>query len=410
MTCAECRDLLLDLAYGELAAERAAEVEAHLAQCPECREERARLDRTRKLVAPLRAVEEPPASFDEPILRAVRTEATMQADGTPGTVVEVSASVKPLGLQPARVDPHAEVNVARKPSKGRWTRRIAVAGSVAAAASLALVVGVSLQSRPQRTAEEVPALTVRAPVVPSAVDEARQNAHPPPAARESIGGAAGAPPHELAKKEATPPEPPNARPQISHKTKIAQLPDGLAKPQAPVAERPGAEEQPTPPRPDATQPARSGAHAKASALRSQSAQPTPPLPAAAEQNSRQQAHDDVASVGAAQEAKGLAAGTAPNASAAAPRDADAMETSAETSRRAGRYEAAAQLYRDAAAARRSSGDATRAAWNLAHAVECLAAASRLDEATRVRDDLLRDFPREEGPRRAADRALGYPQR
>ena len=47
MTCADCRELLLDLIYGELPSEKAAEVELHLAGCAECREERARMESTR---------------------------------------------------------------------------------------------------------------------------------------------------------------------------------------------------------------------------------------------------------------------------------------------------------------------------------------------------------------------------
>jgi hypothetical protein len=77
-------------------------------------------------------------------------------------------------------------------------------------------------------------------------------------------------------------------------------------------------------------------------------------------------------------------------------------------RRSGQYPRAAELYQLAAGVRRSNSDSARAAWDLAHAVECLAAASKLPEARNVRAELLRSYPSEEGPLHAADRALGYP--
>src|SRR3954471_13809468 len=98
MTGEHVQDLLLDLAYGELPPERAAEVEAHLASCDACRGERDDILRTRALVAPLRALEQPSAKFKERIVQSARAEAGPQADGTPGPTIEVSGSVKPLGL------------------------------------------------------------------------------------------------------------------------------------------------------------------------------------------------------------------------------------------------------------------------------------------------------------------------
>ncbi|MFL5393261.1 MAG: hypothetical protein ACJ79G_10530, partial [Myxococcales bacterium] len=89
-------------------------------------------------------------------------------------------------------------------------------------------------------------------------------------------------------------------------------------------------------------------------------------------------------------------------------DPDRLEVSAGEARRSGQYARAAELYQLAAGARRSANDSPRAAWDLAHAVECLAAASKLTEAGGIRAELLRSYPSEEGPRHAADRALGYP--
>ena len=87
-------------------------------------------------------------------------------------------------------------------------------------------------------------------------------------------------------------------------------------------------------------------------------------------------------------------------------DPDRLEESAGEARRSGQYARAAELYQLAAGARRSANDSSRAAWDLAHAVECLAAASKITEAGGVRAELLRSYPSEEGPRHAADRALG----
>jgi hypothetical protein len=92
----------------------------------------------------------------------------------------------------------------------------------------------------------------------------------------------------------------------------------------------------------------------------------------------------------------------------APLDPDRLEESAGEARRTGSYPRAAELYQLAAGLRRAKNDSSRAAWDLAHAVECLAAASKLGEAGVVRGELLQSYPSEEGPLRAADRALGWP--
>ena len=77
MTGEHVQDQLLDLAYGELPPDRAAEVEAHLATCDACRAERDDIERTRALVAPLRAIEQPRPGFDDRILRSARAEALL---------------------------------------------------------------------------------------------------------------------------------------------------------------------------------------------------------------------------------------------------------------------------------------------------------------------------------------------
>src|SRR5437763_1910919 len=163
MNCAESQDLLLDLAYGELEPARAAEVEAHVAACAPCRAEKAQIDLSRRLAAPLRELEEPSANFDEPIVRAAGAEAGMQADGTPGPVVEVAATVKPLGLQAARLDPHAQMKGLKGRPAPRWGRRAAAAASIAAAAGLAVVVTSSLTRHASQPPETVAPIQVRAP-------------------------------------------------------------------------------------------------------------------------------------------------------------------------------------------------------------------------------------------------------
>ncbi|MFL5451305.1 MAG: anti-sigma factor family protein, partial [Myxococcales bacterium] len=178
MTGEHVQDLLLDLAYGELPPERIAEVEAHLASCDACRTERDELQRTRALLEPLRALEEPRPGFDDRILQGARAEAGLQADGTPGPTIEVKGSVKPLGLHAGRVDPLAGgVRVARKETSRRsvWLKRAVVGASIAGAAGVAFIVGTSLRERAVDRTEEVVAIRVRTPP-----PEASFRAAPPP--------------------------------------------------------------------------------------------------------------------------------------------------------------------------------------------------------------------------------------
>ena len=85
--------------------------------------------------------------------------------------------------------------------------------------------------------------------------------------------------------------------------------------------------------------------------------------------------------------------------------ASRYESSAQQARHAGNYLLAADLYRRAADARRQEKDLGSAAWNLAHAVECLSAAGRFDDARQVRDELGRTYPSEATALSAARRAL-----
>jgi tetratricopeptide (TPR) repeat protein len=119
------------------------------------------------------------------------------------------------------------------------------------------------------------------------------------------------------------------------------------------------------------------------------------------------------STGARAEMKQLA-----KAAPAAADDVNAgtLESQAQEARHAGNYLLAASLYRKAAALRRSANaialrqaavgsDPGTAAWDLAHAVECLAAAGLFDEARQVRAELLGLYPSENTPITAANRAL-----
>ena len=215
MTHAESQDLLLDLAYGELDAARAAEVESHLSGCAECRKEKAALDEARRMAAPLRELEEPSPAFDEPILRAARAQAQLEHDGNIGQVIEVTGTVRPMGLDAARVDAHGPVKARpierRRP---RWAVRAALGGSVAAAAALALVVGNTLETR--KNAEKAAAAARTGefeihvqPGAPKALDSALHDAEAnrlqdlaEEKDRASAALAAPAPPEKLSEKVA----------------------------------------------------------------------------------------------------------------------------------------------------------------------------------------------------------------
>jgi tetratricopeptide (TPR) repeat protein len=111
----------------------------------------------------------------------------------------------------------------------------------------------------------------------------------------------------------------------------------------------------------------------------------------------------------------VAAATDPGAAAraearqltsAAPAPApSALEANAQQARHAGNYALAASLYRNAAELRQRDNDTGAAAWNLAHAVECLSAVGQFDDARRVRDELARLYPSETTALSAARRAL-----
>lgn len=350
MTHPESQDLLLDLAYGELSPVRAVELEAHLAGCPECQREKAALDEARRLAAPLREVEEPPPGFDDRILAAARAQAQLEHEGNIGQVIEVQGSVRPLGLEPAQVDAHAQVARREEKRRPRWMVRAALGGSVAAAAALALVMSTSLQQKHE--------VERAAQVAANKAFEIRiQPAPMPQAAGEAV---------REAKKEETAPKRPSGEARMA---KRAAAPEDLGQPGALGGVRGGS----------------GGDALDTLALR----EPSPP-PAAP-------------------------AVSAPTPSAAAPAakslappspSADELEQRAQEARHGGGYPLAAALYQKAADLRRATApQGSEGAWDLAHAVECLAAAGRFDEARSVRDELAKLFPAESGAFAAAGRVL-----
>jgi hypothetical protein len=408
MTSVHVQDLLLDLAYGELPADRAAEVEAHLATCEVCRAERDVLVRTRALVAPLRSLEEPSAGFDERIVKSARAEAGLQADGTPGPTIEVSGSVKPLGLQAGRVDPLAPgVRVAKKEISKRtlWFRRATVGASIAGAAAVALFVASSVRQTRVDRAEEVPELKVRAPAVegarasnestPGKVPQKTESAPqaPAPAAQGSGGDLA------LAVRPAPPPAASSQR-QLAEAAKKPDEPARRSVPSRTIS-KDAASSSTAPAATEATRAAAADQLA-ATPSREKAAEPETRSAPTEGQRGEAQAGRQIASV-PSRPGTGLA-----KAGTEADLDPDRLEESAGDARREGSYARAAELYQLASGIRRAKNDSSRAAWDLAHAVECLAAGSKLGEASDVRGELMRSYPSEEGPLRAADRALGWP--
>jgi hypothetical protein len=371
MTHAECHDLLLDLAYGELAPDRASEVAAHLTGCEECRKEKAALDQVRRATAPLREVEEPPPGFDDRVLEAARTQASLDHDGNLGQVIEVSGSVSPLGLDAARIDAHASPKLRVERARPRWLLRVAVAGSVAAAAALTLVMSTTVQSRraPPSGPEE---FQIRVqPAAPEAVDSALREA-----ATKKEAQAAPPPAQQPVPPSAQQPAPPPAQPAASsppaqQAARNAQAPAQKVAQREKAAARPAVEG--------------SGGDAADSYLRSGGAASRNAAPSAP------------------------AAGAQRPAPPAAEADSEApatLESSAQQARHGGNYPLAAGLYRKAAALRREAGnDPPTAAWDLAHAVECLAAAGLFDEARQVRQELSQLHPSEVTALAAARRAL-----
>lgn len=384
MTHAESRDLLLDLAYGELDAARAAEVSEHLKGCDECRKEKAALDDVRRAAAPLRELEEPPPGFDDRILEAARAEAHLE-HGNVGQVVEVTGSVQPLGLDAGRIDAHAKVEKRGERRRPRWMVRAAVAGSVATAAALAVVVSTAVQSGRTTPAARPEEYQIRVQPAPQAVDTALREAEAkrdqPPAQSAPPAAPAPAKPAENAAelRKAAPP---------SRRAKVAQVEGsgGDAADSNLASGGRGAAEK----KAESADLGPAASVASSAPAQSRVAEQSAPAVAAAAR--------PMAGAGAAEN---RARSKAVTANEPGP---DRLEAQAQEARHGGNYQVAARLYRDAAALRRDQDEAT-AAWDLAHAVECLAAAGLFDEARAVRQELAQSYPAQPTALSAARRAL-----
>lgn len=498
MTHAESQTLLLDLAYGELDPAHAAALDEHLAGCAECRAERAQLEATRTMVSPLREEEQPSRGFDEPILAAARAEASLQSDGTPGQVIEVAGSVVAAGVEPARIDATAPVRAQQRARRPRWALRVALGGSAAAAATLAILASTGVnRHEPQVATEKAYEIHITAPQLAregagAAREEASRAADraAPPAAAEKTAAspepAAGAPPAGTSAPAAAASAPPaaaSAPPSAAPPPRAAPPPAATRAPPEPAEAQLAKQARPTPlglrgggggdvsdqpgrgvgaiagnagaagaagaasaaqgalAEAGAASPARESPHAtrgraespaqKVGATGSRAAPPgpaapspeaapfksaappaqaaasrpaPPPPPVAVAQATKPQASP---ALDAAPAVRAMAAEKAERRVAAADDlSADALEDSARKSRRESNYALAAAQYRKAAALRRAAApaDAT-AAWDLAHAVECLSAVSQFAEAQGVWTELRTLYPAESSASAAAERAL-----
>jgi hypothetical protein len=435
MTCAECQDLLLELSYGELAASRAREVEEHARTCAECAAALAELSRTRTLVAALNEAEEPPASLDATILEAARTAAVILGDGTQGPVIATDVRVQPLAVEAAQIDPRARVKVPVRDGRRRWALRAALAGSVATAAGLAVVISTRTPPRvaPRtdeaeyrievRTADEAHRAAAASAAAQKKPDHAEplQPASAPapknsPAAASKLAKAPtpapSAPTSDLREAAGRPsvgsvppnPAPANPPPAAAADGKVARAPganpvahEGFQAPARAAANGVAGSVEGSPP-PTAKPGARFDAEARAAA------EPKAEV-------SRRELTQSESLDGRARQASGKAATGAAGASGAlSPEpqpaaDAARLEGRAEATRRQGAFGEAAALYQDASRARAASGDTAAASWDLAHAVECLAAAGRFAEARAGRSELRSLYPDAQGPQAATDRAL-----
>ncbi|HEX4386594.1 MAG TPA: zf-HC2 domain-containing protein [Myxococcales bacterium] len=449
MTHTESQDLLLDLAYGELPAHVAAEVSQHLEGCADCQAEQAQLSGVRSAFAPIHELEEPSNGFDDRILAAARAEAMLEHDGNIGQVIEGAGSIAPLGLAAASVDAHAAPAPARR--KPKWMMRAVLSGSAAAAAALALVVGISrpthlaqppseeyaIRVQPQapaapmagvapgsaegaldRKAAQAPAPTVQAPPAAELHDVEPHNAAPPATvAQLSKGQVPSRRAAEPKKKKASEPAvdqgsggdvPTQRELALAGKPAAKQPTDNFVAGYAPPP--PPAAEKEAPAQLDAQNVIVTGSN-----IRRRDAKDEAASGAAASAPSATAEFDDSSKAPDAEQQQGIpeaslpparaASSVARAAKAAVPPSEDPidLEHRAETARHDGNYALAAGLYREAASSHHYNSKA--AAWDLAHAVECLAASGSFDEARNVRDQLQRVFPTEITAFAAARRAL-----
>lgn len=164
MDCETCSDLLLDLHYDELDAERAAEVRAHVAACDACRAASERLGLTRTLAARFVLPDAPSASA-----------AVMAA---------LSATVPVPAAASGRVSAVIPIERAREARAAGWLQRVgevAMRRQVAMAAVFMLMVGLGLRYMPLRSPTQSVTSEMSQPEVVPATDLSPQPAAPSPA-------------------------------------------------------------------------------------------------------------------------------------------------------------------------------------------------------------------------------------
>jgi hypothetical protein len=422
MTHAEAKELLLEEAYGELPPHVAAEVAEHALGCDECRAEEARIAGVRKSFAPLAGLEEPAAGFDERILAAARAEAQLTHDGNIGQVVDVTATEAPSGIEAASIDayarPLASPAARRRP---KWMKAAAAAASVAAVAALAVVVGSSNGSK-RAAPQESYAIRVAPQVAVSTDRTADEAPPPPPPPAERASSAQQAVERERSAQQQAVERERSGQQQAMQRERTAQAqrddrgPTTFVKPKEvpapsapPQPSKMAAKTRATEEVAGGTAPAPStgsravASKAPAGAASNAPAAATSSAPAAAASSAPAAAAAPDARMAQAANRNDLAAARSDSQSAAPEAPPAELERRAGEARRSGNYPLAASLYRQAARGR--TDDASSAAWDLAHAVECLSAAGSFDEARAVRDELSQRYPAESGAFSAARRAL-----
>jgi hypothetical protein len=376
-------------------------------------------------------------------------------------VIEVQGNVRPLELSAAQIDAHRAV-VRETRRQPRWAMRAVLGGSVAAAAALALVVTTSLQSR--REAERAAQLAVAdktfeirvvapAPsVVPATARDAKKEDGAKVGRDEVASEQKGTSPGHMAKKRARPdgmiggvlddelgsagakgvtgaahPAGSGGDALGALAAKDRQGASHSAPAAVPPAAAPPAAAPPAGAPPAATPPAAAALAAAPPAGAPTAAAPPPPRAPAREPASAAatapmaQAVSRAHAVAVAQPLAAQPVEAPSRKPAAAPAEVEAvveakvstssaraagvveLEKEAQDARHRGAYSLAASLYRRAAYLR--GAGSPEGAWNLAHAVECLAAAGYFDEAREMRAELFRLHPNERTAYSAANRAL-----
>src|SRR5207245_6165419 len=350
-----------------------------------------------------------------------RAQAQLEHDGNVGQVIEVTGTVRAMGLDATRVDAHGPVKARPiERLRPRWVVRAAVGGSVAAAAALALVVSNTLETR--RNAEKAAAavrtgefeIRVQPAAAPQTLDSALRDAEGKRArdqAEERDRAAKPVAPEKSSEKVA---QLPMRRPAQHDAASGGNLRGSggdavvSVRKKAALQAKEGAADA-IRPRPPPTP--SSGEQVAAASGQAPSTPSSPPQVAAVSRAEPSRASVEPPAAAAVRPRRDSSAvpmskAESQLAPAASPAPgASGAEAKAQEARHSGNYLLAASLYRHAATMRSRDGDPGAAAWDLAHAVECLSAVARFDEAKEVRDELARLYPSETTARAAARRVL-----